>query len=207
MNMIKIQTGDLFVNTYILHDENNKECIIMDPGGSFKKIDQIISKYDLVPKYILLTHGHFDHIGAVSKIKEKYEAKVAIHKDDAVMLVDAKKNLSAFLNNTQVECDAADILFDEEIIDLVGIKVQTIHTPGHSPGGCVFLAGGAAFTGDTLFNMSIGRADFYGCDEKRLKESLKKIKKIIPREYKIFPGHGVESEFGYECDNNPYLNV
>jgi len=203
--MITIQTGDLFVNTYILHEENSKECVIIDPGGSFAKIDGIIEQYEYVPKYILLTHGHFDHIGAVAQIKEKYGVEVVIHKDGADMLTDSKKNLSAYLFKQEIVCGCADMEFDEEVIELCGMKIQTVHTPGHSPGSCVFLTGGVAFTGDTLFNMSIGRADFFGCDADQLAASLEKLKRVIPSDCKIFPGHGTDSDFGYELENNPYL--
>jgi hydroxyacylglutathione hydrolase len=205
MNMIKIQTGDLFVNTYIIHAESSKECIVIDPGGSYDKINNVLTKYELVPKVILLTHGHFDHIGAVNELKEGYSSRVMIHKDDANMLTDSKKNLSAFLFKDQVVCQPADETFEQQEIICCGITVTIIHTPGHSPGGVVFLMGNVAFTGDTLFNMSIGRADFLGCDEKKLNESLKKLKDIILPEYQIFPGHGTESTFDYELKNNPYL--
>jgi len=207
MNIITIQTGELYVNTYVVHDETGKECIIIDPGGSFLKIKRIIDEYRLIPKAILLTHGHFDHIGAVEKLNSEYDAPVYIHRLDADMLIDSKKNLSAFLFKQETSSKAADFLLeDNQKLDISGIDITVLHTPGHSPGGVVFLIDGVAFTGDTLFKMSIGRADFIGCDSALLDQSLKLLKKDIPKDYKIFPGHGVESTFEDELKSNPYLD-
>jgi len=110
MNIITIQTGEFLVNTYVVHDKSSKECIIIDPGGSFLKIKGILAEYGLVPKAVFLTHGHFDHIGAVSSLKEEFDVKVYIHKSDADMLIDGKKNLSIFLYRKDIFCGEADYL-------------------------------------------------------------------------------------------------
>jgi len=205
MNVITIQTGDFLVNTYLIHQETSKDCIIIDPGGSFNKIVRIAEEYGLLPNAVLLTHGHFDHFGALKQVVDKYSAKVYIHAYDADMLIKAEKNLSAFFGK-EVVCDSADFLLrDNQELEICGIKTKVLHTPGHSPGGVTFLMDGVAFTGDTLFNMSIGRTDFLGCDMALMRKSLDRLKKEIPKDYKIFSGHGNESTFEYELENNPYL--
>ena len=178
MNIICVQTGDLMVNTYICHDEASKETVIIDPGGSYKKIKKVLDEYALLPKAVILTHGHFDHIGALKEIRDDYDVKVYIHQADAEMLTDSQKNLSAYLYYIQVAgAGADDTLADGQILETCGLNLTVLHTPGHSPGSVVLLSDGLAFTGDTLFYRSVGRTDFYGCDAAAMKASLEKIKK------------------------------
>ncbi len=207
MNIICVQTGEYLVNTYLCHDEGGKDTVIIDPGGSYQKIKGVLEQYGLLPKAVLLTHGHFDHIGALTQIREDYDVTVYIHEADAEMLPESKKNLSAYLFSKLVECTPADeTLTDRQELMLCGLRFTVLHTSGHSPGSVIYLCDGLAFTGDTLFYRSIGRTDFYGCDAAAMNVSLAKLKKAIPKEYKLFPGHGPESEMEAELKDNIYLN-
>ena len=206
MNVMVVQTGSLQVNTYILHNETSKEAVIIDPGGNPGKIKRTLEEYGLTPKAVLLTHGHFDHIGAVKQMQEAYNPKVYIHEDDAELLTNPEMNLSAFFNGVPVTCNPADeMLHDGQVFEEAGMTFTVYHTPGHSMGSAVFLTEHAAFTGDTLFRMSIGRVDFSGSDDEKMKVSLQRLKDIIPGTHHIFPGHGEKSTFEYELSHNPYL--
>ena len=209
MNLTTFPTGIYGVNTYILSNEENSECIIIDPGGSFDLIKKMIDKYKLTPKHILLTHGHFDHIGALNEMREYYRVDVYAHAECSRAIFDPLLNLSAYTGMTtgiQMKCEPAEnILTDGQELDLCGIKVKAIHAPGHSKGCIVYIAEDCVFTGDVLFNMSIGRTDLLGSDASQMKESLIKLKKILQRDMKVYPGHGTGSYMSQELENNPFL--
>ncbi|MEX1307501.1 MAG: MBL fold metallo-hydrolase, partial [Eubacteriales bacterium] len=195
------------VNTYLCHDEARKETVIIDPGGSYRKIKDVVDEYGLVPKAVLLTHGHFDHIGALEQVRADFDVTVYIHVDDADMLTDSKKNLSAYLFSKQIVCSPTDeMLQDGQKLALYDMNFEVLSTPGHSPGSVVYLCKGLTFTGDTLFYRSIGRTDFYGCDAAAMNASLAKLKQAIPKEDQLFPGHGQETTMAEELKNNMYLN-
>lgn len=191
-------------NTYILGDENTKKCAVIDPGGSIIDIFNVIKQHEFTVEYIILTHGHGDHICRVPEIKEKTNAKIVAHVKEEEVLIDRVKNLSAQLPGPLVEFDA-DIYVDEgDIIELGGLKLKIIHTPGHTKGGMSIKVGENIFTGDTLFAGSIGRTDFYGGDYKQIMKSLKKLAKYDDNAV-IYPGHGPESTIGVEKRVNPYM--
>lgn len=191
-------------NTYILGDEKTKKCAVIDPGGSIIDIFNVIKQHEFTVEYIILTHGHGDHICRVPEIKEKTNAKIVAHVKEEEVLIDRVKNLSAQLPGPLVEFDA-DIYVDEgDIIELGGLKLKIIHTPGHTKGGMSIKVGENIFTGDTLFAGSIGRTDFYGGDYKQIIKSLKKLAKYDDNAV-IYPGHGPESTIGVEKRVNPYM--
>ena len=207
MNIICVQTGAFLVNTYLCHDEASKETVIIDPGGSYRKIQDIVDEYGLVPKAVLLTHGHFDHIGALEQLREAFNVTVYIHTEDADMLTDSKRNLSAYLFSKQTICTPPDkTLKDGQKLKLCGLDFSVLHTPGHSPGSIIFMCQDLAFTGDTLFNRSVGRTDLYGCDAAAMNASLAKIKRQVPKNFQLFPGHGPETIMAAELKENIYLN-
>ncbi|QEN05018.1 MBL fold metallo-hydrolase [Thiospirochaeta perfilievii] len=204
-----IITGDLGVNTYLFNFSDNK-IVIVDPGSDEDKIIKKIEVLDLKPEAILLTHGHFDHIGAVKTIKSKYNIPVYIHSGDSVFLGDKGsqthlemfksmgQNSDYFFNSYYVENDPADFIIKDGDI-LTDFSLEVIHTPGHSPGSVCFYSKDkqVLFTGDTMFKGGMGRTDFIGGNYNQLLNSLEKLKKL-PIDTKVFPGHGDSSTIGRE---------
>lgn len=209
MNLISFPTGVYGVNTYILSNEESGECIIIDPGGSYDQIKRSIIRYGLIPKHILLTHGHFDHIGALNELREFYKIDVYAHAECSRAIFDPMLNLSVYEEASlgeQTKCEPVEnILIDGQEIELCGIKIKAIHAPGHSKGCIVYLVQDCAFTGDVLFNMSIGRTDLLGSDNVEMSNSLIKLKKVISPDMKVYPGHGAGSYMSKELESNPFL--
>jgi len=205
LEIITIQTGELYVNTYIVFKEGHKEAVVIDPGGDLEKILDAIQKNGLHITHILLTHGHFDHIGAVSGLKEKTGAAVCIHAEDADMLVSAEKNLSVLTPSPSAAVPADVLLKDGDTIDAAGFSVRVLHTPGHSPGSVCYVIEDCLFSGDTLFYMSVGRTDFPGSDVRLLQKSVGQVLAGLSGDYKVCPGHGESSMLSKEKKRNPFF--
>ena len=191
-------------NMYILIDEETKKCAVVDPGGASDKILNYIKRNSLELEYILLTHGHGDHIGAVNTIKSRTNAKVVAHNDEQELLNDNRKNLSYSMHCGPQELNADIYVHDKEKLELGNLKLSFIHTPGHTKGCMCIRVNDDMFTGDTLFAGSIGRTDLYGGDYRQIEESLKKLAKYEDK-VKIHPGHGPSSTLGIEKMSNPYM--
>lgn len=198
----------LGVNCYVLACEDSKKAIVIDPGSGGQVILDRLKNKGIEIELIVLTHGHYDHIGAIEEIKNAFGAKVAIHKEDADMLTDANLNLSCF-SGRETALPSADILLEDGQELIVGNKkIIVIHTPGHSPGGvCLFdESENALFSGDTLFCGSVGRTDFPGGSMSKLISSIQNKLMVLDDSVKVFPGHESPSTIGRERKNNPYLN-
>ncbi|HHV46052.1 MAG TPA: MBL fold metallo-hydrolase [Tissierellia bacterium] len=205
MEVIRMPAGIYAANCYIVYDENAKEGIVVDPGGDVDDIINRIEKLGLTIKYIVLTHGHGDHIAGVKGLKNHTGAKVAIHKDDAYMVRDGRKNLSSMMAMGTVEFEP-DILLDEnDVIEFGNIKCKVIHTPGHTPGGITLRIGDSLFTGDTLFAGSIGRTDFEGGSFDTIINSIKTKLMVFPDDTKVYPGHGPSTTIKMEKRYNPFI--
>lgn len=194
--------GELGNNCYLITDEATGKAALVDCTEASLKMFDFISNADL--EYILLTHGHFDHIGGVKEISEKYGAKVVISAEDAPMLESGRHSLAAFCgvkqNNTQ-----ADILVKNgDVITLGETEIKVMSTPGHTKGGVCYIADDNIFTGDTLFFCSCGRTDFPGGSVKEIKESLNKLAQL-EGDYKLYPGHDRKTTLAFERQNNPYM--
>lgn len=198
--------GALGANCYLYACMESKKAVIIDPGADGKKIYNWVSEKGFKVDYILLTHGHVDHIGAVDELRGLLgNVLVGIHKDDAEMLSDAKKNLSGFLGS-KVVLQSADILLqDGQELAIGKQQLKVISTPGHSPGCVCFLSSEGLFSGDTLFAGSIGRTDFPGGSLNQLLKGVKEKLLILPDDTRVFPGHGEETSIGEEKRDNPYL--
>lgn len=191
-------------NMYILIDEETKKCAVIDPGGASDKILNYIRANSLNLEYIILTHGHGDHIGAVNKIKSQTNVKVIAHNDEKELLNDNKKNLSYSMHCGPQQLDADIYVNDKDKLELGNLKLSFIHTPGHTKGCMCIRVNDDMFTGDTLFAGSIGRTDLYGGDYRQIEKSLKKLSKFEDK-VKIHPGHGPSSTLGIEKMSNPYM--
>lgn len=206
LNMKVLVVGSLGVNCYILHEEGDNEAVVIDPGGSEEAVWMHISAEGLTLKAILNTHAHADHIGAVDFLREKTGAKFYLHEADAPMLLDARKNLSAFMGMPIVTKPADVLLKGGEVLDICHMKFTVLHTPGHSPGGVCYLMEDRVFSGDTLFAESVGRTDFPGSSAKDLMTSVREKLLVLPDEIKVYCGHGPETTIGHERKYNPYIN-
>ena len=203
MEFSVIVTGVLEENCYIVYDKE-ENCVVIDPGDDGDTILDFIADNELTPLAILLTHGHFDHIGAVVTLKEKYDLPVYIHPEDAAMLSDPEKK-SSFDFGENDEFEADHYIADGQILEFEGLKFQVLHAPGHTKGSCCFLAGDALFTGDTLFKGNVGRCDLEGGSFPQLMHSLQTKIMPLPDELTVHPGHGDFSTIGREKSRNPYL--
>jgi glyoxylase-like metal-dependent hydrolase (beta-lactamase superfamily II) len=191
--VIRIVVGDIATNCYLLH--SNEEIAVIDPGFEGSKILDTAKTLDGKITHIINTHGHIDHIGANKIIKEMTEAKIYVHKDDAEMLTHPAKNLSLLVGEF-VQSPAVDVILNENDIIKVGqVELKVIHTPGHTKGGICLIGDKFAFTGDTLFFDSIGRTDLPDADEKKMFESLNRLKTLLSDDMVIYPGHGEWGSF------------
>ena len=205
MKVIQMELGNFATNTYIVCDED-LNAVIIDPAAEAKKIISTIEKNNLKPKFVILTHGHPDHVGALYELKEKYNLKVYINEKDQEML---QTNSTYF--GPMVGLEIRDVkgdfyLKDGQELSLGDLKFKIIETPGHTKGGVCILIENILFSGDTLFLGSMGRTDFPGGDEKEIFSSLKKLMQL-PDETIVLPGHGPKTTIGYERKYNPYVRM
>jgi len=197
--------GMLGANCYLVGCEETREAVVVDPGDEAARILERIKKLNLKVRFIILTHGHADHIGALGEVREATGAKVLIHKEDADTLTSPGKNLS-LLTGASMKFKAADrLLEDGDVIEIGKLKAEVMHTPGHTPGGICLKIGNVVFTGDTLFAGSVGRSDFPGGSHGQLINSIKEKLMMLPGDTKIYPGHGPASTVDYEKKHNYFL--
>lgn len=205
MEFKRLPLGIYQANCYILYDENTKEASVIDPGGDFPEIKSFIEANGLKVKYIIITHGHGDHIGALRELKAYTGAAVCIHREDNEMLKNSRMNLTAEMGYQAVEMSADRLLEDGDIMELGGTKLNVIHTPGHSRGGICIYCDGKLFSGDTLFACSIGRTDLPGGSMDEIIASIKDKLLTLPEDTAVYPGHGTSSTILIEKKRNPFL--
>ena len=208
MEWIQLPLGPLQTNAYIVYN-NEGSCLIIDPGAEENKIRQFIQKKGLHPKAILLTHAHFDHIGAVDPIREGYGISVYLHQAEKKWLMNPLLNGSAIFEGIQpIVVNQADQLFTKAGEHLIGeFSFYLLETPGHSPGGVSFYfkKEGFIIVGDTLFKGGIGRTDLKGGQEKQLLKSIHNELLILPKDTYVLPGHDGVTTIGQEIKHNPFL--
>lgn len=207
MRYVKIKNGPIEENAYLVFDEASKEAAVIDPGFSEPEdYDKHVKEEGLTIRYIINTHGHWDHIKNNKSLKERYKARLLIHGNDQEYLMNSELNLSYYYDK-EIEIAAADrLLVDEDTIMLGTSELKVMHTPGHTLGSIIIYNDELAFTGDTLFYGSIGRCDLPGSDKEIMSATIDKYKSLIPLQAKILPGHGsMESTFKEQLEINPFL--
>jgi glyoxylase-like metal-dependent hydrolase (beta-lactamase superfamily II) len=205
MKIESIVVGPLQSNCYIVYDEKGGEAIVIDPGDEAGKIIGLIEQRELKVKYIVCTHGHFDHVGAVSALKKKTGAPVVLNREDLEIWSLAGEQAAFW--GYEIDQPAAPDMFVIEGDELSAgdFSLRVLHTPGHSQGGICLHGEGILFTGDTVFAGSVGRTDFPGGSLAELRQSFREIISFPP-ETKILPGHGPSSTVGEEKETNFFVS-
>ena len=207
MRITNLPSGALQANTYLAVDEKTNEGFIVDPGGYNKVLTKEVRDNDVKIKYIILTHGHSDHICGVNEHKAEFpDAKIVAYKDEEAMLENPNLNQSPGFGVPY--STKADILVnDGDELKVGDVTLKFIHTPGHTEGGmCIYVKEAKAlFSGDTLFRQSIGRTDFPGGSYKEIMDSIRKKLFLLPDDTNVFPGHMGTTSIGFEKENNPFV--
>lgn len=197
--------GPIEDNNYLLVDEESKEAVLIDCTEESREIDNAIKDLGAKLKYILLTHGHFDHVLGVNAFRKKYDCEVLIHKEDKEML-DTMKDFARQFGVGAVEVQKVDGFVEEgKNIKFGNLEIEVIHTPGHTLGGVCYLIGNKLFTGDTLFYESIGRTDLPGGSFEYLKKNIQEKLFKLDDNIEVYPGHGISTTIGHEKRNNKFL--
>ena len=207
MKIVTIPVGLIMTNCYLVQN-GKKEAALIDPGAQPDKILRYLKAEGLALKMILLTHGHFDHMGGVDGILKEYDVPVYIHPQDEEMTKTPSQNASMEFGGPGITCCTSRIYGEGDEIPFGDITFRVLHTPGHTQGSVCLLAEGgeesALFTGDTVFAGSVGRTDLYGGSYPQIAASARRID-ALPKNYRLLPGHGEETTLDYEREQNPYL--
>ena len=194
--------GLIHTNCYMVINEETKEAVVVDAAKSPKKMLDYAEEKGFDVKAILLTHGHFDHIMGIDEILSVYDIPVYVHEDEKETMIDPAINLSRNYSFSD-----AVYLKDGEVLNLAGMEFKVIHTPGHTPGCvCYYMESEKVlFSGDTLFEMSVGRTDFPNGSTETLVKSVREKLFVLPDDVLVFPGHMGETSIGYEKLHNMYV--
>lgn len=205
MKILRFVLGSMMTNCYFLIDEPTLETMIVDPADNAELILQKLDEKKLIPRAILLTHAHFDHMLALEGVRSKLGIPVLVHRDDAAAITDPDINLTSRFTSQPYAFSPADkLLYDADTVEFGGSSLKVLSTPGHTPGSICLIDEDAVISGDTLFRESIGRYDFPGGDYTEMLRSLDKLTSL-EGDRKIYPGHGATTTLSHEREFNPYL--
>jgi glyoxylase-like metal-dependent hydrolase (beta-lactamase superfamily II) len=207
IKVITLIVGPLLSNCYIVWDNKIKKGLIIDPGDNSEKILKTINKLEVEIDYIIATHGHFDHVGAVSSLKKELNIKFFAHKNDFFLIKDSKDAAHRWGFKIEKPPKPDNFIEDGDIIQIGSLKFEVLHTPGHSPGGISFYQNGMVFCGDTLFQGSIGRTDFRKGSFEELIKSIKTRLYTLPDDTIVYAGHGPITTIGAEKRYNPFVRA
>ena len=201
MKVKMLTVGELGTNCYLVTDQKGT-TVAIDPADEFETIIAALEGETL--SAILLTHGHFDHTGAVNKLKERYNCQVIISNYDEEMLSDNHKNAAFLIGSNPAPISADKTITDGDVLTFGDLKFEVIATPGHTKGSVTYKIEDVLFTGDTLFRGTVGRSDLYGGNSKTLMESLTKLS-TLSDDFKVLSGHDQKTTLGYEKQTNYYM--
>ena len=201
MKLKMLTVGELGTNCYVITDSKGN-TVVIDPADEFDRIVSALDSEKL--DAILLTHGHFDHTGAVNSLKRAYNCKVIISAEDEEMLSDNRKNAAILIGAYPEPIIADRLVKDGDIIEVGELKFEVIATPGHTKGSVTYKIEDTLFTGDTLFRGTVGRCDLYGGNSSTLMASLKKLSEFDDS-FKVLSGHDQKTTIGYEKQTNYYM--
>lgn len=197
----KLSLGLYEANCYILIDDVTKDTAVIDPGEKSEKLYNYLEEMKANLKYILLTHGHMDHTGAVIELRKRFNTDVCINQKEEAQIQKGEFIFGQIRETNEV----ITYIEDGDIFKLGNSEIKCIETPGHSPGGMCFLAENNLFSGDTLFQGSIGRTDFSGGDYNTLINSIMNKLMVLDENTEVFPGHGSKTTIKAEKFGNQFL--
>lgn len=197
--------GPLMSNCYIVWDEYKKEGAIIDPGDDAKDILKAVQKLGIKIKYILVTHGHFDHVGGVALLRRELKVEFLAHEGDFFFIQDGENAARRWGFDIEQPPKPDRFIEDGEKIKIGGFELKVLHTPGHSPGGISFICDKMLFAGDTLFQNSIGRTDFRKGSFEELSNSIKNRLYTLPDDTIVYTGHGPITTIGNEKRYNAFV--
>ncbi len=202
-----LPVGPIMANCFVVGCKETLEAAVIDPGDEAKKILGLVAELDLTVKFIINTHGHFDHVSANKGVNAATKAPILIHALDAPMLEQISASAANWGLSAENSPSPDRTIDDGDTITFGKITFNVIHTPGHTPGGISLFADGHVFVGDTLFAGSIGRTDFPGGDFETLKTSIRNKLFRLGDDIRVFTGHGPETSIGRERQHNPFVGV
>lgn len=204
--VLRYIVGPVCTNCYLLVNHKTGELLVVDPGDQAQLIEKQIEKTGAKPVAILLTHGHFDHAGAAEELADQYQISIYAHEAERETLEDPGLNLCGMIGEHKVY--HADIFVkDEEVLNLAGFSIRVFFTPGHTIGGCCYYIADEKilFSGDTLFQESVGRTDFPRGSASDLIRAIREKLMPLPDDVTVYTGHDESTLIGYERMHNPYL--
>ncbi len=194
--------SNYMTNCYLVGCEETKEGMIIDPGGNFERIREMIDRSGLHIKFIVCTHGHHDHISATKQTKDYTQGQVYIHEKERKCLQSSLFNGAMIFGAKHEPCKEDGTLEEGDNLKVGKFSFEVIHTPGHTKGGICLYTPGYLFSGDTLFYGTIGRTDFPGGNYKEIVQSIREKLYKLPDDTVVYPGHGSETTIGFEKMNN-----
>lgn len=207
MKTEKFVLGPVGTNCYIVRNEESGECFLVDPAACPPELSGHIRREGLTVKAVLLTHGHFDHIMGLDGFLKEFPVPVYAYETEKALLEDAELNASLSMLGKAYTFSGAEYLKDAQSLEIAGMTIQVLHTPGHTAGCCCYYLEkeNALFSGDTLFCASVGRTDLPTGDGAQIVRSIREKLFVLPDETKVYPGHMEETTIGYEKKYNPFV--